>query len=39
MSSEEFALCVKRRYGFTYLKREYPDSVTYPEPKPLYKGD
>jgi hypothetical protein len=26
----------QNRYGFKYVKREYPNDVVYPEPKPLY---
>jgi hypothetical protein len=29
---------VKNRYGFIYVKREYPGSEVFPEPKPLYRG-
>jgi hypothetical protein len=27
---------VMNRYGFKYVKREYPDAQVFPEPKPLY---
>jgi hypothetical protein len=35
MTMEE---AVMRRYGFKYVKREYPNDIVYLEPKPLYTG-
>jgi hypothetical protein len=35
MTIEESAF---RRYGFKYVKREYPNDEKFPAPKPLYTG-